>query len=203
MHVFVAGEANPQEKRVAIIPAAVAKLIKLAPRFRWNRAGPLNQLFGDDYVAAGATIMDRPKGLAAADMVLRLGKPIPDEVDRLKPGCIHISYLDPFNQPALLQKLAKAGTSAICMEMIPRSTICQKMDALSSQANLGGYESVVLAARYSTKIFPMMTTPAGRSCPPRSSSLASASPACRRSPPRNGSAQKSPPMTPGPSSRSR
>lgn len=166
MHVFVAGEANPQEKRVAIIPAAVAKLIKLGAQVSVESGlGRSINSTDNDYIAAGAAIVDRAKGLATADMVLRLGKPSPDEVDQLKPGCIHVSYLDPFNQPALLQKLAKAGTSAICMEMIPRSTICQKMDALSSQANLGGYEAVILAARHSNKIFPMMTTPAGTLLP--------------------------------------
>ena len=166
MHIFVAGEVSPHEKRVAIIPAAAAKLIKLGAQVSVETGlGRSINASDDDYVAAGATIMDRAKGLAMADLVLRLGKPAPDEVDRLKPGCIHVSYLDPFNQPALLQKLAKAGTSAICMEMIPRSTICQKMDALSSQANLGGYEAVILAARYSNKIFPMMTTPAGTLLP--------------------------------------
>ena len=166
MHIFVAGETNPQEKRVAIIPAAAAKLIKLGAEVSVEAGlGRSINASNEDYVAVGATIVDRAKGLAMADLVLRLGKPTPEEVDLLKPGCIHVSYLDPFNQPALLQKLAKAGTSAICMEMIPRSTICQKMDALSSQANLGGYEAVILAARYSNKIFPMMTTPAGTLLP--------------------------------------
>ena len=166
MHVFVAGEASPHEKRVAIIPAAVAKLIKLGAQVSVETGlGRSINASDDDYVAAGATILDRAKGLAMADMVLRLGKPSPDEVERLKPGSIHVSYLDPFNEPKLLQQLAKAGVSAICMEMIPRSTLCQKMDALSSQANLGGYEAVIRAARYSYKIFPMMSTPAGTILP--------------------------------------
>jgi NAD(P) transhydrogenase subunit alpha len=167
MQIFVAQEANPQEKRVALVPAAVAKLIKLGAQVAVESGLGRSIYFpDDDYVAAGASIeKDRKKGLAAADMVLRLGKPAPDEIDSLKSGSIHISYLDPFNEPDLLQKLAKAGVSAISMEMIPRSTICQKMDALSSQANLGGYEAVIRAARYSIKIFPMMTTPAGTILP--------------------------------------
>jgi len=167
MQIFVAQEANPQEKRGAIVPAAVAKLIKLGAQVAVESGLGRSIYFSDDdYAAAGASLVaDRKKGLAAADLVLRLGKPASDEVDSLKPGCIHISFLDPFNEPDLIQKLAKAGVSAICMEMIPRSTICQKMDALSSQANLGGYEAVILAARYSNKIFPMMTTPAGTILP--------------------------------------
>src|SRR5450631_1902394 len=167
MQIFVAGEANPQEKRVAVVPAAIATLITLGAQVAVEPGLGRSIYFSDDdYVAAGASLAaDRKKGLSAADLVLRLGKPASDEIDGLKSGCIHISYLDPFNEPDLLQKLAKAGVSAICMEMIPRSTICQKMDALSSQANLGGYEAVIRAARYSNKIFPMMTTPAGTLLP--------------------------------------
>ena len=167
MHIFVAGETNPNETRVAVVPATVAKLIKLGAEVAVESGlGRSINFFDDDYVAVGATIVaDRKKGLSAADMVLRLGKPASDEVDSVKSGAIHISYLEPFTEPDLLQKLAKAGVSAICMEMIPRSTICQKMDALSSQANLGGYEAVIRAARYSNKIFPMMTTPAGTILP--------------------------------------
>jgi len=167
MQIFIAGETNPNEKRIAAIPATVAKLVKLGAEIRVEAGLGRSIYFSDDdYIAAGATLApDRKTGLATADLVLRLGKPTSDEIECLKSGCIHISYLDPFNEPALIQRLAKSGVSAICMEMIPRSTICQKMDALSSQANLGGYESVILAARYSNKIFPMMTTPAGTILP--------------------------------------
>lgn len=167
MKIFIAREANSQETRAAVIPATAAKLVKLGAEVKIEAGLGRSINFSDnDYTAAGATVeADRKAGLAAADLVLRLGKPTHDEVDRLKSGCIHVSYLDPFNEPDLLQKLAKAGVSAICMEMIPRSTICQKMDALSSQANLAGYEAVILAARYSNRIFPMMTTPAGTLLP--------------------------------------
>jgi len=167
MQIFVAVEAGPHEKRVAVVPATVAKLIKLGAQVGVESGLGRSIYFSDDdYVAAGASLVaDRKKGLSAADLVLRLGKPPSDEIDGLKSGCIHISYLDPFNEPDLIQKLAKAGVSALCMEMIPRSTICQGMDALSSQANLGGYEAVILAARYSSKIFPMMTTAAGTILP--------------------------------------
>jgi len=167
MHIFVAGETNPHETRVAVVPATVVKLIKLGAQVAVESGLGRSIHFSDeDYVAAGASIVpDRKTGLSAADMVLRLGKPASDEIDSLKSGVIHVSYLEPFTEPDLIQKLAKAGVSAICMEMIPRSTICQKMDALSSQANLGGYEAVIIAARYSNKIFPMMTTPAGTILP--------------------------------------
>ena len=79
----------------------------------------------------------------------------------MKSGCIHVSYLDPFNERDLIGTLAAKGITAISMEMIPRSTRSQKMDALSSQANLAGYVAVMLAAAKLPSIFPMLMTPAG------------------------------------------
>ena len=104
---------------------------------------------------------DRRTSLGGADIVLRLRKAPIDEIGFLKPGSIHISYLDPFTDLDLVKKLAAAGVSAISMQMIPRSTVAQKMDALSSQANLAGYIAVIIAAERLGKILPMMTTPAG------------------------------------------
>jgi NAD(P) transhydrogenase subunit alpha len=98
-------------------------------------------------------------------MILRVRKPPVGEIALLKAGCVHMSLLDPFNEKELIQKLAERNVSAISMELVPRTTRAQKMDVLSSQANLGGYEAVILAARYSNKIFPMMTTAAGTILP--------------------------------------
>ena len=119
--------------------------------------------FADEaYKEAGAVIVtDRAALLGEADMVLRLNKPSPEDIAMLKAGCIHISYLDPFKEWALVKSLTDAKISAISMEMIPRTTIAQKMDALSSQANLAGYVAVVLAAERMNRIFPMMMTPSG------------------------------------------
>jgi NAD(P) transhydrogenase subunit alpha len=115
-----------------------------------------------DYEAAGASIgSDRAALLAGADMVLRLRKPEIDEISQLKAGCIHVSYLDPFNEKDLIKAFASQNVTAVSMEMIPRSTRSQKMDALSSQANLAGYVAVMLAAQYMPRIMPMMMTPAG------------------------------------------
>ncbi|HTL72353.1 MAG TPA: NAD(P) transhydrogenase subunit alpha, partial [bacterium] len=123
--------------------------------------------FPDDaYTKAGATLStDRKALLGSGDIVLRLRKPSVEDIALLKPGCVHASLLDPFNEKELVNKFAERGVSAISMEFIPRTTRAQKMDVLSSQANLGGYESVILAARYSNKIFPMMTTAAGTILP--------------------------------------
>lgn len=163
MRIFVPREIHAGEKRVPLTPPTVARLVKLGAEIEVE-AGIGASIFQSDasYREAGAAISnDRLASLGSADVVLRLRKPPIEEVASLKRGCIHISYLDPFNDRELLQKLAATGASAICMEMIPRSTVAQKMDALSSQANLAGYIAAIIAAERLGKIFPMMTTPAG------------------------------------------
>jgi H+-translocating NAD(P) transhydrogenase subunit alpha len=118
------------------------------------------------YAKAGATITTDRKALivpatSCCACASRRSKKSPGS----SKGSIHASLLDPFNEKELVQKFAERGVSAISMEFIPRTTRAQKMDVLSSQANLGGYEAVILAARYSNKIFPMMTTAAGTILP--------------------------------------
>jgi NAD(P) transhydrogenase subunit alpha len=115
-----------------------------------------------EYSEAGATIsQDRNELFSSADLLLRLRKPELDEIKLMKRGAVHISYLDPFNEHELVRALQDAGVTAISMEMIPRTTRSQKMDALSSQANLAGYVMVLQAATHLPRIFPMMMTPAG------------------------------------------
>ncbi|MGM0681573.1 MAG: NAD(P) transhydrogenase subunit alpha, partial [Thermodesulfobacteriota bacterium] len=98
---------------------------------------------------------------------LRLRKPPVEEVKLMKKGTVHISYLDPFNEKEIVEQFTACGVEAISLEMIPRSTVAQKMDALSSQANLGGYVAVIEAARELNQILPMLTTPAGTIKPAR------------------------------------
>jgi NAD(P) transhydrogenase subunit alpha len=167
MKIAVPKETSPGETRTPLIPASAARLVKLGAQVEVEAGLGLASGFADaDYTAAGAAVTaDRKALLGSGDMVLRVRKPPMDEVALLKSGCVHASLLDPFNEKELVQKLAERGVSAISMEFIPRTTRAQKMDVLSSQANLGGYEAVILAARYSNKIFPMMTTAAGTILP--------------------------------------
>jgi NAD(P) transhydrogenase subunit alpha len=148
-------------------PDSTAKLVKLGAQVEAEAGLGLAAGYADEaYTKAGATLTaDRKALISSGDMVLRLRKPPVDEIPLLKPNAIHASLLDPFNEKDLVQKLADRGVSAISMEFVPRTTRAQKMDVLSSQANLGGYEAVILAARYSNKIFPMMTTAAGTILP--------------------------------------
>jgi NAD(P) transhydrogenase subunit alpha len=162
MNIIITKEAV-SELRVSMLPQNIEKLFKKGAKITVESGlGRTLGISDNDYKKAGASIeKNRKKLLASGDIVLRLRKPDLKEVTSLKKGSIHVSYLDPFNEPKLLETLAKQRVSAISMEMIPRSTRAQKMDALSSQASLAGYAAVVLAAGNLYKIFPMMMTPAG------------------------------------------
>ncbi|WP_439106276.1 Re/Si-specific NAD(P)(+) transhydrogenase subunit alpha [Congregibacter sp.] len=163
MQLAVPKELYPGENRVAMTPDTAKKLVRLGASIHIEAGMGLGSGFQDsEYLDAGAEVVaDRAALISSADMLLRLRKPEVAEVAQMKRGCIHISYLDPFNEHELVQAFAAAGVTAISMEMIPRSTRSQKMDALSSQANLAGYVMVMLAATRLPRIFPMMMTPAG------------------------------------------
>ena len=163
MRIAIPKETHPGENRVPITPESAKKLCRMGADLVVEAGMGSGSGFTDaEYVEAGATVSaDRNALLGSADVLLRLRKPALDEIRLMKRGCIHISYLDPFNERALVTALKDAGVTAISMEMIPRTTRSQKMDALSSQANLAGYVMVLLAASHLPRIFPMMMTPAG------------------------------------------
>jgi NAD(P) transhydrogenase subunit alpha len=122
-------------------------------------------LEGEIVHAGGIVTKDRFDALSNADIICRLNAPLIEEISPLKKGCIHISFLDPFKEKNLIDAFIKASVTAISMELVPRITRAQKMDALSSQASLGGYSAVIEAARRLAKVFPMMMTPAGTISP--------------------------------------
>ena len=163
MRLAIPRETHLGENRASVTPETVKKLVHLgADVIIEAGAGTGCGISDDEYTAQGAVIeSDRDALLGSVDMVLRLRKPENDEVAKLKSGCIHVSYLDPFNEHELIKAFAANNITAVSMEMIPRSTRSQKMDALSSQANLAGYVAVMLAATRLPRIFPMMMTPAG------------------------------------------
>ena len=169
MLIGVPKETIAGELRAPLVPASVKKLVKLGLEVAVEASMGEAAGFADAaYVEAGARIeADRAALLSAADLVLRIRKPSDEDVALLKAGAMHASLLDPFNERGLIDKLAAKGVTAISMEMVPRSTRAQKMDVLSSQANLAGYVTVMLAARQINKIFPMMMTPAGTISPAR------------------------------------
>ena len=163
MHIGCPSELHPGENRVAMTPTNIKKLVRAGAEILVEEGSGINSGFSDqEYKDVGAQVLaERNEVLSRSDVILRLRKPDIGEVNRLKKSCIHISYLDPFNEPELIEAFRKQEITAISMEMIPRTTRSQKMDAQSSQANLAGYAVVLLAAAKLPRIFPMMMTPAG------------------------------------------
>ena len=169
MQIVVPAETWPHERRVALIPDSVKQLTRAGLSVAVQAGLGEQAGFSDsEYTDAGASLTnDREALLQQGDIILRVRKPTPEDIDLIKSGAIHISYLDPYNEGTLVDSLAKRGVTAISMEMIPRTTRAQKMDALSSQANLAGYVMVLLAASRLDRILPMMMTPAGTLSPAR------------------------------------
>ena len=168
MQIFFPKE-DDQEIRTTILPEVAKKLVDLGLDV-FIEEGFGSSIFIDDkfYSETGAVITSsREKALNSADIVCRINKPPNEELSLLKKNSIHISFLDPFNERELVKDFAKHGISAISMELVPRITRAQKMDALSSQANLAGYSAVVEASRTINKSFPMMMTAAGTISPSR------------------------------------
>lgn len=163
MRIAIPRETHPGENRVPVTPETAKKLCRLGADLVIENGMGLGSGFADaEYAEVGASLSsDREALFRNADLLLRLRKPQRDEVPMMKKGAIHISYLDPFNEHDLVRTLQQHGVTAISMEMIPRTTRSQKMDALSSQANLAGYVMVLQAATHLPRIFPMMMTPAG------------------------------------------
>ena len=169
MKIAVPRETKADEPRIPLIPGDVGKLVKMGAEVVVESGlGKTVGLADSAYTDAGATVApDYASVLASADMVLRLNAPTSAEAGAVAAGTIHVSHLDPFFNQPLVEQLAAGNVKTICMELIPRTTLAQKMDALSSQASLAGYAAVVLAAARLDKGFPMMMTPAGTLSPSR------------------------------------
>ncbi|MEO0835109.1 MAG: Re/Si-specific NAD(P)(+) transhydrogenase subunit alpha [Cyanobacteria bacterium J06642_3] len=167
MKIAVAKENELGEFRVAQVPDTVSRLVKQGFEVLVEAGAGIGAGYEDsDYATAGATVITDPAQLwGEADILLKVNPPNKQdgllEVDWLKPGATLISFLNPLDNPSITQQLAQRQVTAFSMELIPRSTRAQNMDALSSQANIAGYKSVLLAAASLPRIFPMMTTAAG------------------------------------------
>ena len=158
-----------QESRATILPESLKKIVDSGLDVLVEKGLASNINISDNlYIEAGARLVeDIAKTLASADIICRLNKPTLDQISLMKEGAIHISFLDPFNESELVEAFVKARVTSISMELVPRITRAQKMDALSSQANLGGYAAVIEASRCLAKAFPMMMTAAGTISPSR------------------------------------
>lgn len=165
--VLICKETDERETRVALIPDDVKKLIPLG--FEVNvvaGAGEKSGFSDDSYKSAGATIVKTEESAYEdAEIIVRIMKP--ENISGIKKDTLHLSYMDPFNNKELLQDFATKGIQAVSLEMIPRTTLAQKMDVQSSQTSLAGYVAVLNAASKLPKALPMMVTPAGTINPAR------------------------------------
>jgi NAD(P) transhydrogenase subunit alpha len=163
MKVAVLGETRPGESRVALVPDLVRELVsKHGLEVAVERGAGLRAHFSDaDYEEAGARLGDASSVLVGADVLLRVQPPTPAEVLALKPGLVLVGFLAPFDNLDVVRALADHGITAFSMELVPRTTRAQRMDALSSQATVAGYKAVLMGADALHKLLPMFMTAAG------------------------------------------
>jgi len=163
MRVGVVKEREPGERRVALVPDSVAKLVAAGFTVEVEKGAGIGSSLPDGtYAEAGATLVDDALG---ADAVVKVRKPSADEIVRLREGAVLIAFLQPLTDREGIDALAARGVVGFAMESIPRISRAQTMDALSSQANVGGYKAVLLAADTLPKFFPMLMTAAGTIAP--------------------------------------
>ncbi|HEX6856184.1 MAG TPA: NAD(P) transhydrogenase subunit alpha [Streptosporangiaceae bacterium] len=167
MKVAVIKEAAPWERRVALVPEGVAKLCGAGLEVLAEAgAGDGSWLADEAYAEAGATVLARDELLAAADVLLMLGPPDARVTAALRAGQLVLGLLAPLTSPDLVAELAKAGVTAISLDLLPRTLPrAQPMDALSSQASIAGYKAAVLAAGEFGRFFPLLITAAGTARP--------------------------------------
>ena len=168
MLIGVPKETWSGELRTALVPQNAKKFIELGMSVVLESESGVPSGFTDAmYEDVGVKITQDKAEVHGADILMRVRQPTSAELQLVKKEAVSISFLDPFNEKELVQDMAKREIRGISMEMVPRSTRAQKMDALSSQANLAGYVTVIQAAFHCPKIFPMMMTPAGTIAPGR------------------------------------
>ena len=174
MVIAVPKEILPGENRVACVPDVASKFIKSGFQVQVEKDAGLNAGFTNEmYEKSGAKIVSLNELYSSADIVVKVQRPLDhpeagkNELDLFKEGTLLITFLYPLNYPELAKKCAEKKINVISMDMIPRTTLAQKMDALSSQANIAGYKSVVMCADTLGKIFPLMMTAAGTISPAR------------------------------------
>jgi NAD(P) transhydrogenase subunit alpha len=166
MRIAVLREAAPGERRVALVPDNVARLVKARHEVRIEREAGVRAGFPDAaYLAAGARVGTAGEALEGAEVVAAVQRPGLEESDRLPEGVLLVALLQPAQSRPLLERLAARGVRAMAMEKVPRITRAQAMDALSSQANLAGYKAVLVGAGALPRVLPMMTTAAGTLTP--------------------------------------
>lgn len=167
MKVGVARETAAGERRVALVPEALGKLTAAGLEVLVETGAGAGAMIPDRaYTDAGAAVVTTDELYAQSEVILRVQKPSPEEAARLRSGQTLVGLLSPLLDPALMRTLAEAGVTAVSLDAIPRTlSRAQTMDALSSQANVGGYKAVLIAATAYGRYFPLLTTAAGTAKP--------------------------------------
>ena len=166
MKVAVVKETGPAERRVALVPEAVAKLRSAGHEVLVQTGAGAGAFLPDEsYSDAGATVV-RAEQLAVADAILMVGKPDGPQVRRLRSGQAVVGMFAPLTDPQLAERLASTGATAVSLDLIPRTlSRAQPMNALTSQANIAGYKAALLAATSFGRFFPLLITAAGTARP--------------------------------------
>ena len=169
MKIVVLRETQEGEARVALMPESIKKLVALGGAVQVeSRAGLSAARTDDDYREAGAEISpDRDALLSDADLLATVNRPQPNDFARLKKGAIVIGFLRPLDEPAALIPAVDRGITTFAVELIPRITRAQAMDALSSMATVAGYKAVLIGAAHIPRMFPLLMTAAGTVPPAR------------------------------------
>lgn len=163
MRVGIPKETLAGERRVAATPETIAKMVKSGMEVVCEAAAGAEAGYSDKAMeAAGADLVLTAQGVySASDLVLKVNKPTDAEVAQMRAGCVLLSFLQPLVSPAMVKQLAQQKVSAFSMELVPRTTRAQRMDALSTMSTISGYKAVLLAAQASGRFFPMLTTAVG------------------------------------------
>lgn len=163
MKIFVPAEILPGERRVALVPEAVAKLVKLGLEVTVQKsAGEHSGHADSEYLDAGASVVDDiHRELSNAEVVATVRPLSVEYAKNLRKGAITVSFLSPANDLETIKALSSVGATSLSFELVPRISRAQSMDALTSQALCAGYRCVLIAAERSTKFFPMLMTAAG------------------------------------------
>jgi NAD(P) transhydrogenase subunit alpha len=169
MNIAVLRESGADEARVALMPDSVQKLVAAKASVTIERGAGLGAArTDDDYRQAGATVVDERKAaLAAADVLVTVNRPSKQDFIDLKAGAVVLGFLRPLDEPKELTPCLESGLTTFAMELVPRITRAQSMDALSSMATVAGYKAVLLGANRIPRMFPMLMTAAGTVPPAR------------------------------------
>ncbi|HWF03620.1 MAG TPA: Re/Si-specific NAD(P)(+) transhydrogenase subunit alpha [Candidatus Angelobacter sp.] len=162
MRIAVPREKQPGEARVALVPESVKKLVAAGADIGIEAGAGVQAGVSDaEYQAAGASIMGRDELLPETDVLACVNRPEPEDFAKLKPGAVVIGFLKPLDEPAALEPIISRKLTAFAVELVPRTTRAQSMDALSSMATVAGYKAVLIAAERLPRMFPMLMTAAG------------------------------------------